>query len=134
MAVPAKANLNKFAVERVKKAVDAELAAKDLQRNSQHPDLLIAEHLTKKDKVEVGDWGYNHGPYWGEWRTDEISSYDSEEGTLILDFVDAGTKKIVWRGNAKSDIQWVDTPEKSESLINKAVQNILQKYPPAPAS
>ena len=135
MAVPVKANMNEFVVERVKNAVDAELGAKGLKRDSQHPDFLIAEHLMKKDTVEINEWGYDYGPYWDEWRTDhEISSSSYEEGMLILDFVDAGTKKLLWRGSAKSDIQWVDTPQKSESLINKAVQKILQKYPPTSAS
>ena len=51
---------------------------------------------------------------------------------MILDFVDAKSKNLLWRGTAKAEIQHVDTPEKSEALINKAVNEILKTYPPAP--
>ena len=138
MPVPKTANMNEFVVARVKKAIEAELSAKGLKRSSQNPDFLIAEHLAKQDKVEINSWGYGYGPYggyWGGcWGLDQISTYHFEEGTLILDFIDAGSKKLIWRGTAKSDLQGVDSPEKSEALINKAVQKILQKYPPPSGS
>ena len=132
--VPTKANMNELVVDRVEKAVDAELDAKGLKKDSQNPDFLIAEHLGKKDKVDVDSWGYGYGAYFGYWGgvwgPGEMSAYHYKEGTLILDFVDSRSKKLFWRGTAKADVQGVDSPEKSEALINEAVQKILQKYPP----
>ena len=135
MPVPTKAKMDELVVERVKKAVTAELGARGLKKDSQNPDFLIAGHLGKEDKVEIEDWGYG---YYGPRRVHRgsvragggISTYHYEEGTLILDFVDAGSKKLVWRGSAKARVQNVDSPEKSEALIKEAVQKILQKYPP----
>ena len=60
-----------------------------------------------------------------------VSTYQYEEGSLILDFVDAKSKKLIWRGSAKAQIDNVDTPEKSEKLINEAVKEILKEYPPS---
>ena len=126
--------MSSLVVERVRKAVDAELEAKGLKRTSQKPDFLIAEHMTKENKVDIDSWGYSYGPfpgYWGGyWGPGDISTYQYEEGTLILDFVDAGSKKLIWRGTAKANIENVDSPEKSKKLIDEAVQKILQKYPP----
>ena len=135
MPVPDKAGMNDLVVDRVKKAVDSELSAKGLKQTSQNPDFLIAEHLGRKDKVEVDSWGYGYyGPRLvyrgGFWGPDDVSTYHYEEGVLILDFVDAGSKKLFWRGVAKAHVQNVDTPEKSEKLINEAVNKILEKYPP----
>ena len=135
MPVPDKAGMNDLVVDRVKKAVASELGAKGLKQTSQNPDFLIAEHLGKEDKVEVDNWGYGYyGPIMiyrgGFWGMDNVSTYQYEEGVLILDFVDAGTKKLFWRGAAKAHVQNVDTPEKSEKLINEAVNKILEKYPP----
>ncbi len=59
-----------------------------------------------------------------------VSTYEHEEGSLILDFVDAISKKMIWRGVAKAEVQNVDTPEKKEKLINEAVQEILKNFPP----
>ena len=138
IAVPVKATINGLVVERVKKAVDAELETKGLRRSANNPDFLIAEHLVKKDRVDVDSWGYGYGPYvgyWGGvWGPGEISTYHYEEGTLILDFVDAGSKKLVWRGTAKADVQSFDSPDKSDALIQAAVQKILKNYPPPSGS
>jgi hypothetical protein len=136
MPVPEKAGINSLVVQRVKKAVNAELQAKGLMMTSNNPDFLIAQHLGKKDKVQVTDWGYDYGPHGGYWggywgAAGGVSSYNYEEGSLILDFVDAKSKKMIWRGAAKAEVQNADTPEKSEKLINEAVKEILKKYPPS---
>ena len=68
MTVPEKANIDSLNVERVKKAVRAELQAKGLRMTSNNPDFLIAEHLGKKDKVQVTNWGYGYGPHYGGYR------------------------------------------------------------------
>lgn len=137
MPVPVSAGMGELVIARVKRAVDAELSAKGLMKTSQNPDFLIAEHLGKKHKVQVEQWGYGYyGPYpgyRGGFRgPGGVSTYRYEEGSLILDFVDAGSKKLIWRGAAKAEIQNVNTPEKSEKLINEAVKKILSKYPPPP--
>ena len=129
MTVPEKADINRLNVERVKKAVNAELQAKGLMLTSNNPDFLIAEHLGKKDKIQVEDWGYGYSRL-GKYRTD--SSYQYAEGSLILDFIDAKSKEIIWRGEAKAVVDKVDTPEKKEKIINEAVQEILKNFPPKP--
>ena len=134
MQVPEKAGINSLVVQRVKNAVNAELKAKGLMMTSNNPDFLIAEHLGKKDQVQVTDWGYGYGRrgYRGGHRgTGGVSVYQYEEGFLILDFVDAKSKKLIWRGSVKAEVQNVDTPEKREKRINAAVKEILKKYPPS---
>ncbi len=136
MTVPEKANINSLNVERVKKAVNAELQAKGLMMTSNNPDFLIAEHLGKKDKVQVTNWGYDYNRfdrYWGEYPGPVgVSIQEYEEGSLILDFVDAKSKKMIWRGIAKAVVNNVDTLEKKEKLINEAVHEILKNFPPKP--
>ncbi len=134
MQVPEKASIDSLVVQRVKNAVNAELKAKGLMMTSNNPDFLIAEHLGKKDKVQVTDWGYGYGHrgYRGGSRgRSGVSTYQYEEGSLILDFVDTKSKKLIWRGSLKAEVQNADTPEKIDTLINEAVKEILKKYPPS---
>lgn len=67
--------------------------------------------------------------YSGQNETRKLN-YKYEEGILIIDFVDAKTKKMFWRGTAKANVENVDTPEKSWTIIKAAVNEILKKYPP----
>ena len=135
LPVPEKADIDSLDAMRVQKAVNTEMQAKGLRLTSGIPDFLIAEHLGKKDKVSVRDWGYNYGPYagyWGGYRgpMGGVSTFQYEEGSLILDFVDPQTKELIWRGSAKAEVDDVRTPEKREALINEAVQKILKNFPP----
>ena len=134
LPVPEKADIDSLDAMRVQKAVNAEMQAKGLRLTSGIPDFLIAEHLGRKEKVSVRDWGYNYGPYagyWGGyWGPGGVSTFQHEEGSLILDFVDPQTKQLIWRGSAKAEIDDVRTPEKREALINEAVQKILKNFPP----
>jgi hypothetical protein len=129
MQVPEKANIDSLILQRVKNAVNAELKAKGLTLSSNNPDFLIAEHLGKNAKVRVSNWGYGYGYRYRGYGG--ISAYQYEEGVLILDFVDIKSKKLIWRGSATAVVQNVNTPEKSEKLINAAVKAILKKYPPS---
>ncbi len=134
MQIPEKADIDSLIVQRVKNAVNAELKAKGLMMSSNNPDFLIAEHLGKKDKVHVANYGYGYGSYGrygGDWGANGISAYQYEEGFLILDFVDTKSKKLIWRGSAKAVVENVNTPEKSEKIINAAVKQILKNYPPS---
>lgn len=130
LPVPEKAEISGIDVKRIQRSVDAGLAAKGLKLSSGSPDFSIAEHLVKKDKVNVTSWGYEYGPYGRYWRPDGVSVYQYEEGTIILDFVDPRSKSLIWRGTAKSAFDDATTPEKRDRLIQEAVEKILEKFPP----
>jgi len=130
LPVPDKANLNSLDLERIKKAVDVELQTKGLKMATDNPDFLVAGHLVKKDKVNVTNWGYGYGHYGRYWGPGGVNVYQYEEGSLILDFVDAESKDLIWRGVAKADFDDATTPEKRDKLIKEAVQKILKNFPP----
>ena len=47
-----------------------------------------------------------------------------------MNFADAVSKELLWRGTANAEIDQVQTPEKREKLINEAVSQILKNFPP----
>jgi hypothetical protein len=49
-------------------------------------------------------------------------------GTLIVDIYDSGTKHLVWRGIAHDTLS--DRPEKNTEKLKKAVDKMLDKFPP----
>ena len=136
LPIPAKADIDRLNVERIKNAVNSQMAAKDLRKTPDNPDFLIASHVGKKEKVRIADWGYGYGPYgryWGGYGGPRgVDVYKYEEGSLILDFVDAKSNKLIWRGSAKAQTNTAKTPEKRQELIDEAVQKILEKFPPPP--
>jgi hypothetical protein len=74
---------------------------------------------------------YGRGPYrrWGvaSFET-HVNQYD--EGTLVIDIVDAEAGKLVWRGSGSRRISTSPTPQKTTRRINEAVEAILARFPP----
>lgn len=115
---------------RVKRAVDEQMEAKGIRKTTQDPDMLVAFHTGVQDKVSVQGWGYGYGWGWGPGGVN-VSTVHYQEGSLILDFIDPKTKKLVWRGVATKVLPEKTTPQKSEETIRQAVKKILEKYPPS---
>ena len=119
--------------KRIVDALDAGLAAEGLSKveATADPDLLVAYHARFGRDLEIQGFSSGWGPYrfganrYGSARVDEILV-----GTLVVDMVDAETNDIVWRGTATKEIDTDASPEKREKNIRRAVEKILDKYPP----
>lgn len=123
---------NSLFKDRVKSAVDTTLMGEGYQLNTTNPDFLVAYYAGLKDKtefVDMGDeMGYDYGPWgWGPTWDPDIETYQYTESTLIIDFVDPNTKKLIWRGFATDALS---DPEMSASEITAVVTKILAKFPP----
>lgn len=87
-------------------------------------DLVITYYIGTKRKVDVTRYGYVR---WGRFNNRPVSVRKYKEGTLILDFIDAGNKQLVWRGWASSVFHG---RENSAEDIAKSVERLLREYPP----
>jgi hypothetical protein len=112
--------------KRIEAAIEQELVAKGLQRQvAGRPDLLVAYHTNVKDKIDVDTYGYRYGRYGrrvGTYTT--VQKY--QQGTVVVDLVDAKERELVWRGWAKGEAGESVSKEK----IDDTVAKILAKYPP----
>jgi len=112
------------------------LAARGITEASQDADLHVVRHISTKEKLAVyqtNDWNYRGMPYaygrYGAWANapstyTDVSQYT--EGTLILDFVDAKTQKLVFRGTGTGI---VSDPQTNAERIREAVEKIVKQLP-----
>jgi hypothetical protein len=117
--------------KRIRNAVDNVFKDKGLSNDKNAPDMLVVYHVGVQDKVQVTVWGYRYSDsYWG-YGGREIDVYNYQEGTLIVDLVDAQTKQLIWRGAGSTAIDDSNrSPEKSDQTINKVVGKVFSQYPP----
>lgn len=114
----------------IKQAMNRELNARGFVADTQNPDVLI-RYQTYTKEVVTSPGGYNMFPYagWGSgygmWGRTPVS-YRSLQGTLVIDFIDAHTKEVVWRGHAEGH---VDNPDRISIRVQKGVQSIMKKFP-----
>jgi hypothetical protein len=131
---------NPLMANRIVEAIDAQLAAKGLQKVAPgaNPDVVVAYHAGRDTETRIntvdtgmygGGWGYWGGYYGGGSSTTYVDKV--QVGQLIVDIGDVKTKKYVWRATANATIP--SKPEKGEALISKAVTKMFEKFPPPPA-
>jgi hypothetical protein len=119
---------NPLVYNRVVKAASEHLIEKGMVEDRENPDFLIAMHAGTQDRIDVTDWGYRyHG--WGMVSRD-VSVHQYQEGTLVLDVIDAETRDLVWRGSATKTIDSNATAEKREENLRTAIGKLLNDFPP----
>ena len=113
--------------------IDDELKAKGLQRTEKDGDLTLI------GGGGIG-LGYNmpaaagiNAAYWaGVQDPDLLTAPLVGEGSLILQFVDRGQNKTIWRGTVKENLD--PEPAKSLPRIEKTITKLLKEYPPKRSS
>jgi hypothetical protein len=123
--------------ETIEQAIDGQLGAKGLARQTSDGDLLIVAHASMArdtgvpaDRTGGGDWpGWDDrgGSRDGPGEVSEIPA-----GTLIVDIVDAETRKLVWRGIASGAIK--PSGEQTSKKIDKKIAKLFSRFPPTDGS
>lgn len=123
---------NPLVKKRLKIAVDETLRSKGYSLiELDKADFVVVTHAGIKERMRVENWGrYGwYDPWWGPYggRVD-VSYY--EEGTLVIDIVDAKEKELVWRGMGTGIVKRYAKPEKMQKDIDQDVTRILAAFPP----
>ena len=129
LVAPKGAEVEPVLQDRLKNAVNTTLEAKGLRMTSEDPDFSIAMQTMSKEKVRHSPeaWGYGYG---SRWHSHKYRTRIYDEGTLVLDFVETASKKLIWRGTAQGLVESNMTPEKLDDIVNLAVQKTLKNFPP----
>lgn len=132
--------VNQLNVDRVTKAIRAEMIAKGFTESS-NPDLKVNAVSILKNKTQVtadsNFYGYGgmYRPYgyWGGGAmmggaNTTFNTYDYVDGSLIIDIVSTKTQKLVWQGIGNAQID--SKPDNPEEFINSSIKKILEGFPP----
>jgi hypothetical protein len=119
---------NPLVYNRIVDAANVHLLNRGMRQNAANPDFLIAAHMGSQSRINVTDWGYTY--HHRGWVSRDIDVYQYQEGTLVMDIIDSGSKELVWRGTATGTIDPNASPETREANIRNAVDKLLKKFPP----
>lgn len=124
---------NSLLDKRIRHAVERELGARGYRLGGDgRADFYLRYYVILKDRTRIQ--GYGHGPYgfyghpyrWGG-HTSNISTYNYQEGTLIVDMIDASTHELAWRGWAVGiNREGYYTDKK----VGEAVKQVIARFPP----
>ena len=113
---------------RIRTGLESQLIANGFRMETDKADFVIAYYVTTKNKLSVQDFGYGP-PRWFGGR--DIRVNQDTEGTLMVDFIDARTNQVVWRGRAIGtlDMKGVDKKisKSTEKLVKQFVKDTTKK-------
>ena len=133
---------NQLATDNIESSVSQVMSEKGLAKNTTNPDLLVGYHFFVEDKTRTvstptsplygpylgwGRWGYRGWVpgYWG-WGGPQYVEQEYTSGTVVVDMVDAKTRKLVWRGSVQDA---VTNPAQIGTKLAKQVEQIAEKFP-----
>ncbi len=118
---------NPFFDARMRAAVEFEMAAKGLKRTATSADLLVHYHATVSQRVDVLRSDTERGYTDVTGTPANVVQFD--EGTIVVDVVDAKSKKVIWRGWARADLGGVlSDPHTMDAFVQKAVHGMFTRF------
>lgn len=120
---------NPFFKDYLQGAVEKELARRGMMlANGEPPDVLIHYHANIRRQID---------PTSLDWASGYDAAFDSgtrvtsvEEATFVLDFIDARTNRLIWRGWAQRRLgDSLDDREHLAETIDESVGRMLLRLP-----
>lgn len=108
---------NGLVAKRLRAAIHQNLVALGMEQRDADADFEIAYFATARNQVQVTTTGR---PRWaGNVWVDEYV-----EGTAIVEFRDAKSGELVWRGFVTGAVN----PDKSEENVNKGIKKLMERF------
>ena len=105
---------------RISSAIQENLAALGIKENTADPSFIVAFYAGAQKQTQISTSGY--GPL--RWGAGNVWVNQSLEGTAIVDFIDAKTNQVVWRGFVSRTVD----PNKSDENIRKDIKKLIERF------
>ena len=129
---------NPFMHQRIRTAVERSLGLKGFRKSDGgSPDFLVDYQYTIRSKITsqgvstgfgIGTGG--SGGFGGIGVSSGGDVKEVDEGALVIDVIDAGNGKLLWRGTGMRTLSSNPEPQKTTQTVNETVEKILAQFPP----
>ena len=142
---PAGPYANPLNADRLRAAIDTNLAARGIQRAGDHAtaDCVVGYAIGSRliaDGYPAAAVGYGWGGWGGGWGPHRFGAvgfeypYVREEGRISVDLFDAKSRAAIWHASVNQNVVGLTGPD-AEARIHAAADAIFTKFPgPAPTA
>ena len=117
---------NVFYRDHVLGAVEKQLLSRGfLHADTPDPDLRLHFHANVRHRIDVGASDRQYGYSSGELPPAVV---EFEQGTLVVDVIDARTNRLIWRGWAQDSVRAEDA-ERVHRQIDEGVTRMFRTFP-----
>jgi hypothetical protein len=106
------------------------------------PDFIVSYHIVIEEKLDPGSYdrlygfgGYGYGRGYRAYPSPLFYGTTGgprvyNQGSLIIDLVDAETKNPIWRGVSEKRLRKSLAPSQQREILTNAVREVLAQFPP----
>lgn len=103
------------------------------------PDFYVTYHVVMEEKLEPSTYDQMYGFGFRGYRYPSSMFYRPpldggvrvyNQGSLIIDMVDAKTQQPIWRGVSEKRLNKGLNPQKQREILTSAVLEVLAQFPP----
>ncbi len=133
--------ISPFTFSHIQSLINTELSKRyqSVAENSA-PDFLVTYHVVMEEKLDPTTYDELYGfGYWGRgyrypspffYRPPMAGVRVYNQGSLIVDMVDAKTQQPIWRGVSEKRLNKGLSPQKQREILTSAVLEVLAQFPP----
>lgn len=128
--------ISQLDVRRIAGLVKRELAKRYRPVTKDQADFLVRYFFVVEEKMRVDSYNANFGFYrfgfghrYGFETADVASSY-YQQGSVIIDIIDAKTQVVAWRGVTEGRVVKSDTPIKRQVRLERKLERLFSEFPP----
>lgn len=118
---------------RIERAIEGAMNMRGLRAvDDGDADFLVAYHVVidqRRDVAEVPT-AYGYRGFWGGFYGSRLYVDQYEVGTLMVDFLERESKRLVWRGSGEARLHDRGSPEDRDQRAQRTVDAILKRFPP----
>jgi len=119
---------NQLQDQNIKRAIDAQLQQKGLQKVDKDADLHVGYEAAIDKEKQLNT--FNMGPRWWGGGMGQATTSTISVGKLVVDMYDPARKQLVWRGDATKTLNPSKDPDKNYKNLEKAMAKLFKNYPP----
>jgi len=109
---------NELVAKRLRNAIQTNLVAIGMQQHEAQPDFEVSYYAAQRNQLQVST---SARPRWG---TGSVWVNQYVEGTAIVEFRDAKSRELLWRGYVMGAVD----PNKSEQRINDGIKKLIARF------
>lgn len=124
--------LSSIVDRRITRAINSILLSKGYRNDATEIDFRVTFSTSKNERsnlldLRAGPPPFRRNPYLGIGANSNISIHTFEEGTIVIDIIDARSQQLVWRA---AHTERLARKARSDSEIHTIINQILGYFPP----
>jgi hypothetical protein len=120
--------------DRVRRGIDRSLGEKGYGIGGDEADFFVTYHLAVDRRLDVRTMDRTlYGRYGYRMSIPETTVDEYDEGSLVIDVVDARSRRVVWRGIGRGRLRGASgtqDPVQLEQRAYEVVHEVLAEFPP----